>query len=159
MESGIRNAADLVRKPSRFDTISPRPNLQAWRKTNVACARHKAIGSWIVKGSLGERSDPIRDGKLRPRLPTRVGFPAAGRRRAYMTAASVPRCGCPRRSGRDSLLRQIDDAGVNYVMFLLAFGDLSLSASLRTIAGIAAEIVPAIREMEAQWAPRGWVDW
>jgi hypothetical protein len=48
---------------------------------------------------------------------------------------------------------------VNYVMFLLAFGDLSLSASLRTIAGIAAEIVPAIREMEAQWAPRGWVDW
>lgn len=55
---------------------------------------------------------------------------------------------------RDSLLRQIDEAGVNYVMFLLAFGDLSLSASLRTIAGISAEIVPAIREMEVQWAPR-----
>jgi hypothetical protein len=54
----------------------------------------------------------------------------------------------------ETLLRQL-----NYVMFLLAFGDLSLSASLRTIAGIAAEIVPAIREMEAQWAPRGWEGW
>jgi hypothetical protein len=42
-------------------------------------------------------------------------------------------------------------------MFLLAFGDLSLSASLRTIAGIAAEIVPAIREMKAQYAS-GWMD-
>jgi alkanesulfonate monooxygenase SsuD/methylene tetrahydromethanopterin reductase-like flavin-dependent oxidoreductase (luciferase family) len=58
---------------------------------------------------------------------------------------------------RDSVLRQIDVAGANYMMFLLAFGDLSLSASLRTIAGIAAEIVPAIREMKAQYAS-GWMD-
>jgi hypothetical protein len=49
--------------------------------------------SWIVIRSLEELSDPIRDDRLRSRLPTRVNFPAAGRDCAYKTAASASRCG------------------------------------------------------------------
>lgn len=60
---------------------------------------------------------------------------------------------------RDVLLQQVRTAGVNYVMFLLAFGDLPLTASFGTIAGIAMEILPALHEIEAQPAPGGWKDW
>jgi alkanesulfonate monooxygenase SsuD/methylene tetrahydromethanopterin reductase-like flavin-dependent oxidoreductase (luciferase family) len=46
-------------------------------------------------------------------------------------------------SVRDALLKQALEAGVTYLMCLLAFGDLPLEASLRTIASIGAEIMPA----------------
>jgi alkanesulfonate monooxygenase SsuD/methylene tetrahydromethanopterin reductase-like flavin-dependent oxidoreductase (luciferase family) len=48
---------------------------------------------------------------------------------------------------RDRLLAQIRTAGVNYVMFLLAFGSLPLSVSLKTIAHTAAEIIPAFERI------------
>jgi alkanesulfonate monooxygenase SsuD/methylene tetrahydromethanopterin reductase-like flavin-dependent oxidoreductase (luciferase family) len=45
---------------------------------------------------------------------------------------------------QDALRGQIDEAGVNYVMCHLAFGDLPLTASLRTVAALKADIIPAL---------------
>jgi alkanesulfonate monooxygenase SsuD/methylene tetrahydromethanopterin reductase-like flavin-dependent oxidoreductase (luciferase family) len=45
---------------------------------------------------------------------------------------------------RDAILRQVGEAGVNYVLWQIAFGNLSVEASLRTTAAIAAEIMPAL---------------
>jgi alkanesulfonate monooxygenase SsuD/methylene tetrahydromethanopterin reductase-like flavin-dependent oxidoreductase (luciferase family) len=43
---------------------------------------------------------------------------------------------------RDTLKRQIVEAGVTYVMCQLAFGDLSLAASLQTISAMRSIIIP-----------------
>jgi len=45
---------------------------------------------------------------------------------------------------RDAVLRQVGEAGVNYVLWQIAFGNLPVNASLRTTAAIAAEIMPAL---------------
>jgi alkanesulfonate monooxygenase SsuD/methylene tetrahydromethanopterin reductase-like flavin-dependent oxidoreductase (luciferase family) len=44
---------------------------------------------------------------------------------------------------RDAMLRQARDAGINYLLCHVAFGDLPLDMSLRTVAAIGAEIMPA----------------
>jgi alkanesulfonate monooxygenase SsuD/methylene tetrahydromethanopterin reductase-like flavin-dependent oxidoreductase (luciferase family) len=43
---------------------------------------------------------------------------------------------------RDTLNRQVVEAGVTYVMCQLAFGDLSLAASLQTISAMRSIIIP-----------------
>jgi alkanesulfonate monooxygenase SsuD/methylene tetrahydromethanopterin reductase-like flavin-dependent oxidoreductase (luciferase family) len=44
---------------------------------------------------------------------------------------------------RDALKRQVNEAGVTYVMCHLAFGDLPLAASLDTISAVQSKIMPA----------------
>ncbi len=56
---------------------------------------------------------------------------------------------------RDALLRQAIEAGVSYVMSLLAFGDLPPEASLRTVASMHAEIMPAFEGSDAGASSRG----
>ncbi|MGF6227329.1 alkanesulfonate monooxygenase SsuD/methylene tetrahydromethanopterin reductase-like flavin-dependent oxidoreductase (luciferase family) [Inquilinus ginsengisoli] len=56
---------------------------------------------------------------------------------------------------RDALLRQAIEAGVSYVMSLLAFGDLPPEASLRTVASMQAEIMPAFEVPDAGASSRG----
>ena len=48
---------------------------------------------------------------------------------------------------KDLLAKQIGEAGVNYVLCQLAFGDLPMIASSRTIGGFASEIIPHFSEM------------
>jgi hypothetical protein len=48
---------------------------------------------------------------------------------------------------RDAVLRQVVEAGVNYVLRQIAFGNLPVEASLRTTAAIAEEIMPALGEV------------
>lgn len=50
---------------------------------------------------------------------------------------------------RDALKRQTLEAGINYLMCAVAFGDLPLAVSLKTVAAIAAEIMPAFDMLEA----------
>ena len=46
----------------------------------------------------------------------------------------------------DALKKQVNEAGVSYIMCHLAFGDLPLAASLDTISAIQSEIMPAFGE-------------
>jgi alkanesulfonate monooxygenase SsuD/methylene tetrahydromethanopterin reductase-like flavin-dependent oxidoreductase (luciferase family) len=61
---------------------------------------------------------------------TRIGFSIAG------SASSVRRI----------LTAQASDAGINYLLCQIAFGNLPLDASLRTAAAIASEIMPHCAE-------------
>jgi len=56
---------------------------------------------------------------------------------------------------RDALLRQAIEAGVSYVMSLLAFGDLPPHASLQTVESMHSEIMPAFEAAEAGSSSRG----
>ena len=49
-------------------------------------------------------------------------------------------------SVRDAMLEQMDAAGVNYLLCRLAFGDLPVSASLRSVETFRDEIMPAVLE-------------
>ncbi len=50
---------------------------------------------------------------------------------------------------RDALLKQAVEAGVTYVMCLLAFGDLPPTASLETVASMHSEVMPAFEGSDA----------
>ena len=45
---------------------------------------------------------------------------------------------------RNAVLQQVAEAGVNYILWQVAFGNLPVEASLRTAAAITAEIMPAV---------------
>jgi alkanesulfonate monooxygenase SsuD/methylene tetrahydromethanopterin reductase-like flavin-dependent oxidoreductase (luciferase family) len=45
---------------------------------------------------------------------------------------------------RDRLLSQVEEAGINYLLGRLAFGNLALQRSLRSVALLEAEVLPAL---------------
>lgn len=49
---------------------------------------------------------------------------------------------------REAVLRETAEAGVNYVLCRLAFGDLPLEVSKRSVALLADEVMPAFPEPE-----------
>ena len=53
-------------------------------------------------------------------------------------------------TARDEILRQVRATGINYLMCDVAFGDLGIEASLRTISAIACEIMPAAEGLVGQ---------
>jgi hypothetical protein len=55
---------------------------------------------------------------------------------------------------RDTLKKQVNEAGVTYVMCHLAFGDLPLAASLDTISAIQSKIMPAFASYNSPKANR-----
>jgi alkanesulfonate monooxygenase SsuD/methylene tetrahydromethanopterin reductase-like flavin-dependent oxidoreductase (luciferase family) len=50
---------------------------------------------------------------------------------------------------RDALLRQVHEAGVNYLLCQVAFGDLPLAASLNSVSALETEIMPAFGPAQA----------
>ena len=48
---------------------------------------------------------------------------------------------------REAILRQVQATGINYLLCHVAFGDLCIEASLRTVSAIATENMPAAEEM------------
>lgn len=54
---------------------------------------------------------------------------------------------------RDAMLREVDEAGVNYLLCRLAFGDLPKETSLQSVALLQQEIMPAFTERQRHRAP------
>ena len=54
---------------------------------------------------------------------------------------------------RDAILKEVEQAGINYLLCRLAFGDLPKSASLQSIALLEQEIMPAVAAMRCATHP------
>jgi alkanesulfonate monooxygenase SsuD/methylene tetrahydromethanopterin reductase-like flavin-dependent oxidoreductase (luciferase family) len=97
--------------------------------------------AWVLAKPAYERwyhtLNDLRDRKDLPRLP---GFPSSLDEAVGLGLCFVG----PPAAIRNAMLRQIDEAGVNYVLWQIAFGNLPVEASLRTTAAITAEIMPAL---------------
>jgi hypothetical protein len=50
---------------------------------------------------------------------------------------------------RDRLLPQVEEAGINYLLGRLAFGNLALECSLRSVELLEHEVLPALAEAVA----------
>jgi alkanesulfonate monooxygenase SsuD/methylene tetrahydromethanopterin reductase-like flavin-dependent oxidoreductase (luciferase family) len=135
----IRAITDVYRSHWQTGRKEPMPLLGMVRKIVIAesdaqarAVAAPAYGRWLDSFKFLSRES---DGSYQPSLPPSFEQ-ALGEGLCIAGSSSTV---------LDQLKKQLTEAAVTYVMCHIAFGDLPLGASLRTISGLRAAIMPAFR--------------
>ena len=84
-------------------------------------------------------------------LPRRSGSSIPSLPRTFSEAVEQGLCFAGTASSvQDAILRQVDDAGVNYLLCQIAFGDLPIETTLSTVAAIEKVVMPALGHEQAR---------